>query len=406
MGNRISVAAFQFLVFAGVGLCFLSGCGDGGYVSEEQFLESVRQEPAHTGETGEGTLPPVGESMDNVARIRVETNEFDVGVIANDKLHFDKLKVFNDGKMPLKLTRVDTTCACTQGSIPPERAVVPAGGETWIDVVIDPYRIPGFHSHKVLTIVSTDPEQGAVQVGVTAEVAPEFEVEQDTIDVGDIAKGETLERRVRFRQVQDAPITLGGIEPATKGANGPLVPGVSGVVEPIPEADWQEPGHPEYDLVITIGPELPAGTLQRNLLLNLDTPRMKQFWLAITGTVIAPYTVTPNYPTRAVIKAAPKVGAPTGHAAFAAKLPITLSDFVTDVPGLVIATQAGISPNEMGLVFTLPDGLPPVAIDTVVRLKVHVDGRSFDELVAVRSAPAAGAPQLPEGHSAHDGHDH
>src|SRR5690606_23426682 len=110
-----------------------------------EFLTSVQQS-GKTGVEADGTMPPMGESMDQIAQIRLETKDLDLGLVANDKIHHAKLKVFNDGKMPLKITKIDTTCACTMGSIPPERALIPGGGESWIDVTLDPNRVPGFYS--------------------------------------------------------------------------------------------------------------------------------------------------------------------------------------------------------------------------------------------------------------------
>lgn len=387
-------------------LCGLAGCGGEKPESEKDFIQSIR-ESAGADDSAVGTLPGVGESMQKVARIRVETTEFDAGLIANDELHHTKLKIYNDGHTPLTLTKVDTTCACTQGFIEPERATVPPGGESWIDVVIDPYRIPKFHSHKTLSIVSTDPNQGVVQVGVSADVDPEFEVDTDEIDVGELKKGEVVEKRVRFRQLQEAPIALSGLVPATGGANGALVPGVSGEVVAIPETEWRSPGHPEYDLVLTIGPDLPAGSLERALVLKLDTPRMKMFRIGILGTVAAPYTVTPAYPNRTLLKPDPRSGASIAHVSFEANSPVTLSDMTSENTNLVLSVNSGSTPNEAALAIALTGAPLTENLDTVVRVKVHVDGQAYDELVAVRAAAAAGAlPEAAGDHSPGDGHNH
>ena len=389
----------------------LAGCGGEEHVSEEEFLASVRQSNV-TGETGGGTIPPLGSSMDQVARIRVETDELHVGVIANDKLHRAKLKVYNDGKMPLKLTRVDTTCACTQGIVAPERAQIPPGGESWIDVVIDPYRIPGFHSRKVLTITSTDPARSQVEVGVTAEVDPEYALETEELAVGDLNKGESVEKRIRWRQIQEAPIALGEIEKLTGGPNGPLIFGVEGRVEAIPEASWEQPGRPEYDIVLNIGPELPAGPFERRVFVELkNLPRLKSHRIDITGNVLAPYRVTPGYPVRAQLMPDGQAGNLRVQIDVAAESPVVLSDVGADAPGLTFAVIPGATPNETALAVTLSGDAVSQPLDTAVRFQVQVDGTTYNEFAAVRAgAPGAAAatPSFDAGHvhTPGDGHDH
>lgn len=396
-------------------LLAIAGCGPDEYVSDQDFVSSVRESGGGVDPAG-GTLPPIGESMADVAHIRVETNELHVGTIANDKLHHTKLKVYNDGKMPLKLTRVDTTCACTQGHIAPDRAVVPANGESWIDVTIDPYRIPGFHSRKVLTITSTDPNQGTVEVGVTAEVDPEFEIETDEIDLGDIKKGETLEKRIRFRQLQEKPITLSGVEPLTAGATSPKVAGIAGETIEVAEAEWKTPGKREYEIVLQIGPELPAGPFERNLILHMDTDRWKRHRIQVSGNVLAPYQVVPQYPARATFKPDAATGGLEANFAVSAQAPISVSDLTATHPDIQLAATPGLSPNEVAIKAILPGGAPAVPLDEVIRFKIQQGDRTFDELVGVRSVPAGGAAAhgpgdghdhgLGEGHSPDDGHNH
>lgn len=404
-GNISKLLVAMLVASAGI----LPGCGENDFQSESDFLDSVRDSEAPLDPAG-GTLPPVGDSMEDVARIRVETNELDAGTIANDKLHHTTLKVYNDGKMPLKLTRVDTTCACTQGHISPENAVVPPGGESTIDIVIDPYRIPGFHSRKVLTITSTDPNRGTVEVGVTAAVEPEFEIESDEIALGDIKKGESLEKRIRFRQLQEKPIALGEIEPLTTGATTPKIPGVSGRAVEVPESEWKTPGKREYEIVLQIGPDLPAGPFERNVLLHMDLERWKRHRIQITGNVLAPYRVLPQYPLRGLLKSNATADALEANFSVTADSPVTLSELSAEQPELQLAATAGATPNEAGIKVTLPGGVPAGPLDEVVRFKVQVGDRTFDEFVGVRTLPGAAAGGhdhgLGEGHSPGDGHNH
>lgn len=393
------------------GLCvaaalFLGGCGGEQHQSEEEFLRSLQA--SDDGESAEGSLPPAGESMEKAPRIRVETTEMDVGMIANDKLHRTKLKVSNDGQMPLKLVRVDTTCACTQGFIRPDGNELKAGGETWIDVVLDPYRIPGFHSRQVLTIISNAPNQPAVQVDVTAGVDPEYALEAEEIDLGEIEKGAVVEKRLRFRQLQEEPVTLQKVEPLTRGRANPKIPGVSGEIVEIPEEEWDAPGKREYDIVLTIGPQLPAGPFERSIYLFVDLERFQHHRIQIQGTVMAPYDVSPQYPARAMLKTGKDFDGIHARFTFEGNGPVALTNIEPGHPALAAEAVPGASPNEAHLMVTLEGEPPAEALDEPIHLRVETGGQSYDEFVGVRYPGAAQRDASGGASSAggHDGHNH
>lgn len=389
--------------FRGIGLLALlgvamlgPGCGSGGYQSDEDFVNSIRQSSA-TGEV-DGTMPPVDQNMEEtVAKIRVETNEFDVGVVPNDRLYRTQFKIYNDGKMPLKITRIDTTCACTQGIIPPGGGVIAPGGEGHIDVVIDPYRILGFYSRKVLTITSTDPRNTMTEVGVTARVEPEYELDMDEINLGEIQKGGAETRTIRFRQLQDKPIALTQLEPLTQGATNPKIPGVSGEIVPVPETDWKAPGKAEFDLVFTVGPELPAGPFKRHMLLHTNVERIQRHHFILEGAVIAPYRVLPVYPERAMFKPESPGGALRAQVTFFGEAAITLDNIRTENPHVHAEPKPGSLSTEAILDVTLKDLKPGEGIDDTIRVRVTLGDRAYEEIVGVRF----GNP----GDSSHD-HDH
>ena len=229
-----------------------AGCGNSEYESADDFLNSIDTE-ADNGVPLEASMPPVGTESEQgeLAKIRVETDELDMGLIAYNELAHKKLMVYNDGGMPLKITRVDTTCACTKGEVKPENSVIQPGQSSWIDVVVDPRRIPGFHSRKVLTITSTDPSQMTVEVGVSAAVDPEFDIGSDEIDLGDVEKGVPFEKRIRFRQLIEDTVNVVGLEAFVPGLLRLADPGFTTEVVPVPESEWKVEGRHEFDLVLS-----------------------------------------------------------------------------------------------------------------------------------------------------------
>ncbi len=393
--------AAPFLVTLGA-LMVLPGCGNSGYESDKDFLDSLPIEGT-ANEDVIGTLPPIDVPMGQIAKIRVETTELDMGIIANDEQTHRKFMVYNDGGMPLKLTRVDTTCACTQGQISPESSLIQGGEAGWIDVVLDPRRIPGFHSEKVLTITSTDPETPNVEVTVTAQVDPEYDIGSDEIDLGDIPKGEAFEKRIRFRQLIDRPVNVTDLQPLVPGIVESGDSGFTTAVEEIPEAEWQTPGHREYDLIFMFEPSMPAGPFVRYARLFTDIERTNRHRLTFTGTVIAPYTAFPAYPDRAeFMKPAGKKAYET-HFVFTAGTPITVANIVPRIEALKAEAVPGQKPNEVVVNVTF-EGEPEtgVVFDETLDIELIVDGKSYTEKVGAYINPNPGMG----GHGPGDGHNH
>jgi len=382
----------------------IPGCGSGGPQSEEDFLSEVRGESVSgAGAVADGTVPPVTESMDNVAKVRLETTDLHLGTVPNGELTHRKLMVYNDGKMDLKITKVDTTCACTMGYINPDTAVVGPGKESWIDVVFDPNRVNGFKSHKVLTITTTDPAQAQILVDVRADIEPEFSVSVEDLDFGEVKKGERTEKRVRYRQVQEAPANLLSAEILGVGPRAARVPGFDVSVEKIPEDQWQTPGKSEFDLIIATNGDLPSGAFDRYVTLNTDTKRMPQYHMKVLGTNLAPYTIAPIYPARAALLPDQATKTMATSATFTSTGTISIAPGTPTNPAISATVQPGPAPGEIALdIRVAPEGIVPhKGFDEILPVQVTVDGVTFNEIVGVQFAGAGG-----EEHSEGDGHQH
>lgn len=401
MSKRSAFITPYIALTAACSMVLLVGCGNDKYESNKDFVESIHAEsPGNTsGEDATASVPPINRSMDDIAKIRMETTNLDLGLIKNNELHHHKLKVFNDGKMPLKITKIDTSCACTMGYVTPETAVVPPNGESWIDVTLDPNRVPGFSSHKVLTITSTDPAHPQVEVEVRSSIEPEFHIDTEELVVGDIAKGDALEKRIRVRQIQDVPMTVSGIEVMTRGATAAKIPGITARVEDIPEAQWQAPGKREYDVVIATTSDLPAGAFERNLILSTDVKRLPKFLIRMSGTVLAPYAVKPVYPERIVLVPGQAEGDHVARASFISSAALSLSIMSTSNPVLTATVVPGSSPQEAFVEARVAAAnVPNKLFDETVTVQVVADGKTFTEIIGVKNAGNADA--------AGDGHDH
>ncbi len=145
------------LMFGAV--AFLGGCGseeaseDPSVDPEEAFLEEVRTEIAS--ELKSSSEAGVIQDGKELPKIEVESDRFEMGVIANDKIAHAEMKVYNRGTVPLRISKVSTSCGCTTGNM--RNDVIPPGETGYLEIHVDPAKIPGYFAAKTLTLFSNDP---------------------------------------------------------------------------------------------------------------------------------------------------------------------------------------------------------------------------------------------------------
>jgi hypothetical protein len=387
MGNLRIKSKWFFLMLAGIAIQF-AGCGGSDYESTDEFLESLSTDSA-PGEADVGTLPPVDEDINRIAKIRIGVEEYDMGVIAHDQLAHGSFLVHNDGDMPLKITRIDTTCACTQGHVPPERSVIQPGASTEVDVVVDPRRIPGFHSRKVLTITSTDIERPHIEVPVTAQVDPEYEIDGDEFDLGDVPKGERVEKRIRFRTLIDTPIETIRYEALVPAELKTLGGDTETRVEEVPESEWKTPGRKEVDLVFALLPTTMEGTFARygNLITSIRGG-INRYSIEFSGTVVAPYDLEPPFPAPAQLVERDGQKKLEARITVSAATPITVGTITPRSEYVTATVEPGASPNEAVVVLDFNGKLTPGQESYQgADVELTVDGKTYSELFGMKIPP-------------------
>ena len=222
-------------------------------LSDEEFIAQLRT----SGKTGDVPGQPPGRSptivgQENMAaKIEVEANVYDFGLIASDTIAHRQLKVYNRGKVPLEISGIDTQCPCTMGYLPEK---IEPGGEAILKVTVDPNLMQGFQSEKILTIKSNDPVNRHFRIIVRASVNPEIAIEPNVLNFGIVEAGDTPERFIRIRQLADDNFTISNIEPRGAQDKHFIV-----AHREVPEEDWAHPGKREYDVSVAISPTASPG---------------------------------------------------------------------------------------------------------------------------------------------------
>lgn len=356
-------------------------------------LTTQVQAPRETA-TPAASAPPLQDPDAGAPRIAVETTELRLGTVPNSGVTRVPFEVRNEGEAPLVLNTVKTNCACTQGIIPPGSETVAPGKHTAITVVFDPHRVFGFHSHKTLTIWSNDPATPQVAVSVIANIEPEFLLEPEQADFGEVEKGEPAGLEITLRQARDEPVEVHDVRPAggrfSSGANDLRL-----TVARTPPAQWADANKAEYRIGVSLPPDVPPGPLQRVFEIHTNVARAPRIPVAVTANVLAPYTVEPRFPRPLMLRrqAAPETAA-EGELTVKGAAPLRIEDI--DVPpALLVEQDADPDGATVRLRVSLAADAPPGMLDETLRYTVCAGGRRYPERAVVRAVNPRGPAAAP-----------
>jgi len=255
----------------------------------DSFLKEVRQ-TADTAPPSEeqGAIPGTTSDPTMVPKLVLSQPKYYVGTIANDDLFHGKFPIYNKGKAPLIIDNVDTECACTLGKM--EKKTIPPGGTGILDVTVNPFRIPGFHSSKNLTITTNDPRNRMVTLNVSSDVKPEFELVPDGLDFGTIQKGTTVQKTMILRQLEDQPIVLKKVVPIKNSDHNAEIS-----FKKRPESEWKKPGKAEYAITVKLLPLIPLGKYAVYFDIDTTCKRVPRMVRGAKATVVSFYSLLPSY---------------------------------------------------------------------------------------------------------------
>lgn len=331
------------------------------------------------------SLPPEGAAQDLVPIIETETTDYQMGLIPNNDLGHGTLKIRNRGKVNLRILDVRTSCACTYGRMAAGNDNIAPGGEGVLEITVDPARIYGFHSKKTLTVATNDPATPHVNITVSVDITPEFEVVPDTPDFGAIPKGKEATLNLTVRQLMDVPLEVKNVA-VNAAAAGPWND-CTVAWNPVPQEAWRQPGRAEFTVTITMSPETVAGPFTRNLEIETTVPRVPRLAVPVTGTVDAPYEVAPQFPKLLVLialgKARPEPMAISVRSRDTAQ-PLAVDRIIIDPPVISLTPEPGTDPGLVKLNAALVPGTAAGRHEGTVKFVVRVNDAEYREQVAFR----------------------
>jgi len=326
-----------------------------------------------------GLAPPLDMSMEQAPQIALDTHHLDFGTIANDQAAETTVPVYNHGGGLLQITDVRSSCpVCTIGYFDPGKHRIPPGASARMNVKVNPEGIYGFHSQKTLTLWSNDPRNPHVVLTVEARVAPEFEVEPEHFDFGEIEKGTPARRSLVFRSITDSPVRIRKVSLNSDMEKTDVAPLITFDVEELPEADRRAPERPEYQITAAVSPEMGGGDFEISVFIHTDLKRFSPFRTVAKGRVITPYEVTLDQETSELHLR----GRASGMITVRGERPVSVSDIRSE-HGVVEIQQNRESPEATQIRCAASETLKRGVHKDAVLFNVEMDGRVYPERISV-----------------------
>ncbi len=393
-GSHIVVVVIAAL--GGLLLLVMLGPSSAREKDHDDFIQEARKLQLSKSGSSEvaGDMPSVETEPGAGAQLALETTEFDMGLISNSKTTTKDLMVYNKGKRDLKISTIKTTCGCTVGTFNPkaprpgynEDVVIRPGEKLPMKVMLDPFRVAGFYSHKTLTIYSTDMTNPTQEVEVYSHIEPEYTLEPESLDFGTIEMGTPATQKIRIRQASATPVKIKDVEiTARRKRTEPRDVHREALenqdpftleLKDVPASEWKAPDRPEWDVTVSLASSLPLGTFQSQFYILSDVKRVPKFGYTLKADVRTFFRVEPPI-IRVRDKATPgqeKVATAT----ILSEQPFTLEGLSITGKDLSVSTRPGDQPNTMFVdVNVLATAEPSLKTETI-SMKVKSGEKSVD----------------------------
>lgn len=314
----------------------------------------------------------------------------DMGTVPRDVLATAKFTIYNRGTEELKLTKdPKPSCGCTSATVGTK--VIAPGGQTELTAILDLKKVHGFSTTKSVQIFSNDPDNARKIVRFKVDIEPEYVLEPNELDFGEVAKGQEVTKHIILRQTGKQKFTL------TKVRAPSNYPALRFTFEQRPKDQWLQPGYCEYDITATLSPEAPPGRFNERFFVTTDLKHLANVSFTAKGSIKAFYKVkTASSLRREALVGNIRHGETKEKVVtITADRPIEIKDVsivlkypLPDAPNpLTAEVVAGAGPNEKFINLTAAKDLPAKRSRSVVGViswTIVGNGQKFRERVSLR----------------------
>ena len=361
--------------------------GESGNIIEE--AKRLRSQGAGSQVT-DGTIPGGGAPIELAGSIELPGEVFEAGELVNTGPTVKEIFVANRGKGPLNIAEIKTSCGCTVGEMdknvvkPDGKKItqIPAGGRMPMKITIDPFRIPGFHSRKTLTVYSNDPKKPQVSIDVAVTIVPEYIAEPAALEFGNLEKGKAAEATMIVREANAKDLDITGVEAGSDAkakdgtAGAPESPLYTVDVQKRPVAEWASPDHPEWAVTLRLSPDLPTGSFKDTFFILSNTKRVDRVGFHVSALVDTFFSVSPAmFSVRNPVSPGQ---AQIATAVVSSEEPLTLEELTVSGEALQVSSRPGDKPNTIFIDLGVRPDASPGLKNEIVSFKVKSGDKSVE----------------------------
>lgn len=277
----------------------------------------------------------------NWAQKMFEKQSHDFGVVARGAEVIYRLKLKNIYQQTVHIANVRTSCGCSAAS--PSTDTLQSLEEAYIQISMDTRRFTREKNSKVI-ITFDQPRYEEVVIPIHAYIRTDVVFTPGAAEFGAIAQGTPQERRIEVAYAGRADWTIRDVQ-----TNNPHISAT--FVE-----TQRSGGRVNYDLVVQLSPDAPAGLLREQILLITDDQNSPKVPLLVEAKIEPEITVTPDPVSLGVMRpnerktvnvvlkgrkpfTVDKIESETGSEAFQVRLPERAN--IVHVLPLIVTAPAG-----------------------------------------------------------------
>lgn len=302
----------------------------------------------------------------------IEQTSVDMGTISNSEVTEYKVKIRNEGRAPLRFLSAQGSCPCIAARL--DRTSVLPGSVGNLIIEMDPYKdLYTFAFKKSVSLRTNDPSTDFVLIEVSGKIDPEFALEPAGFDFGVVQKGQTIEKTILLRQLQEEPLQVTGLDLGSKESDG-----VEFSFVERPREEWAQPDKSEYIITARLLPHAPTGRIAEYVRLITNCKRFpKGFPVIVSAEVEAFYSADP--PRVVVLRqAAPGQTIPAAVTLTSAS-PIAVTDIECSVEGISAEARQGDTPDTVLIDVTVASSTKPGRVKGTLTFVVHGEGQSVPD---------------------------
>ncbi len=210
-----------------------------------------------------------------------EEQRHDFGTVATGAECWHRIKITNIYRDDVQILGVRTSCSCAMVKSP-EKTTLASRESTWLEFGMDTQRHMRQKDSNVIVSVSVGGSQfSEVRIPVSVYIRTDIVLNPGEVNFGPVEKGAGGERKVEISYAGRENWAINKIETNNPHLEGRVV------------QTFRGQGQVKYDLLMTLKPTAPAGTLRQQVLLITDDLNSPQVPVQVQARVEADITVVP-----------------------------------------------------------------------------------------------------------------